>query len=337
MLISPKEAKKLIKRCVPSYLPVMLHGSPSSSKSSIAHQIADEYNLYFIDVRLTTADPIIFMGYPTDSADGIHATFKPFDMFPTENTPIPDGYKGFLVILDELPSAPKLIQSAAYRLLLDREIGSQKIHPKCYIMAAGNYATDGASAKHMDTALQSRMAHLEVEIPVKDWLIWANENKINTMITSFIEWKGGMLNNFDPKHTDLTYSCGRTWHKLSQILKDAKEVPSLRPLIDGIVGKAASNEFIAFTTFYSQIPSNASILADPENTPIPTGGIAYALTGSIAEFLTVKNLSKVMQYIERMPLELQAVTLRRALVCTPDLAMEDSVDKWLSVNSARLR
>lgn len=128
-----------------------------------------------------------------------------------------------------------------------------------------------------------------------------------------------------------------TWHKLSNILKDPKEVASLRPLIDGIVGKAASNEFIAFTAFYSQIPSNASILADPENTPVPTGGIAYALTGSIAEFLTVKNLSKVMKYIERMPMELQAVTLRRALVCTPDLAMEDSVDQWLSVNAARLR
>jgi hypothetical protein len=335
MIISPKDAIKYIKRCMKVKLPVMMHGSPSSAKSSIAKQIADELKLEFIDVRLTTLDPIVMSGYPTDNGD--FATFKPFDIFPTTDMPIPAGKKGFLVIIDELPSAPKLMQSAAYRLILDREVGNHKLHKNCFVLAAGNYATDGASAKQMDTALQSRMAHLQVEIPVKEWLTYANEQNVNQMITSFIHWKGAMLNNFDPKHTDLTYACGRTWFKLSDVLCEPKNVASLRPLIDGIVGVAASNEFIAFTTFYSQIPTNEAILADPTGTEVPTGGIAYALTGAIAGVMTEKNTDKYMEYITRMPMELQAVTLRRALIQTPDLAMLDCIDDWATVNAARLR
>jgi hypothetical protein len=335
MKISLKEAKTHIISCLKAKLPVMLHSSPGIGKSSILKQIAEDFKLEFIDVRLTTVDPLVLSGYPTDNGDV--ATFKPFDLFPTTNTPIPAGKKGFLICFEELPDSPKLIQSSAYRILLDREVGNHKLHKDCFMVAAGNLASDGAAAKTMSTALQSRMAHLEIGINAKDWLKYATDKGVNQMITSFINWKSALLYNFDPKHTDKTFACPRTWCFLSDVLTTPDKVASQRALINGIIGMSAANDFIAFTTYYNQIPSNEEIIANPKGTAVPTGGIAYALTGALGGYLTEKNIGKAMQYIERMPMELQAVTLRTALAQKPDLALTDEVDAWSDINAARLQ
>jgi len=74
-----------------------LHSSPGIGKSSIGRQLAKKRNLKFIDLRLTDMDPSDFNGLPGFS-EGV-ASFIPFDTFPLEGDPIPDGYDGWLVML----------------------------------------------------------------------------------------------------------------------------------------------------------------------------------------------------------------------------------------------
>lgn len=51
------QAKKQLPILFKAGIVPYLHSSPGLGKSSIAQQIADEYNLEFIDIRLTDMDP----------------------------------------------------------------------------------------------------------------------------------------------------------------------------------------------------------------------------------------------------------------------------------------
>ncbi|MFR7882339.1 MAG: hypothetical protein ACLU5J_13335 [Christensenellales bacterium] len=89
-------------------------------KSSVDKQIAKEYNLKLIDLRLS-CDPTDLTGLP--HFEGRKATFSPFDIFPTEYAPIPENKEGWLLFLDEFNSANKAVQAASYKLILDRMVG----------------------------------------------------------------------------------------------------------------------------------------------------------------------------------------------------------------------
>lgn len=106
----PFVERVLKKRLVP-----MLHGSPAIGKSDIIRTIAAKFNLKVIDVRLSTYDPADMNGLPYFNTSGARniAEYVPFDVFPVEGDKIPEGYKGWLVFLDELPSAAPSVQAAA--------------------------------------------------------------------------------------------------------------------------------------------------------------------------------------------------------------------------------
>lgn len=129
--------------------------------------------------------------------------------FPIEGDPIPHGYSGWLLFLDEATSAPPAIQAAAYKLILDRMVGSHHLHKNVAIVCAGNLETDNAIVQPMSTALQSRLVHMELVIDHQEWIDWAVQNDIDHRITSFIGFKPSALFTFTPDHTDKTYACPR--------------------------------------------------------------------------------------------------------------------------------
>lgn len=67
-------------------------------KSSLAKSIAERNGLKVIDLRLTELDSSDLNGLPYFK-DG-KSTFLPFDTFPLADTPIPDGYNGWLLLLN---------------------------------------------------------------------------------------------------------------------------------------------------------------------------------------------------------------------------------------------
>jgi len=53
------------------------------------------------------------MGFPTLNKDRTRSHYAPPSTFPLEGDPIPEGYAGWLVLMDEINSAPKAVQAAA--------------------------------------------------------------------------------------------------------------------------------------------------------------------------------------------------------------------------------
>ena len=197
MQVKISQAVAMLTAYLQAKLVPMLVGSPGCGKSQIVYAIAKHHNLKVIDLRLSQCDPTDLAGFPTiekhTTADGKEiskADYVPMKHFPIEGDPIPQGYKGWLLFLDEATSAPKAIQAAAYKLILDRMVGSHHLHKHVAIVAAGNLETDNAIVEPMSTALQSRLVHLELVIDHMEWIDWASTNNIDHRIIAWAETFG---------------------------------------------------------------------------------------------------------------------------------------------------
>lgn len=316
-------------------------GSPGCGKSQVIYQIAEQFNLKVIDLRLAQCDPTDLAGFPT--IVGNKADYMPMMHFPIEGDPLPkrpDGgnYAGWLLFLDEITSAVAAIQAAAYKLILDRMVGSHHLHKNVAIVCAGNLETDGAIVHEMSTALQSRMLHLELVVDHKEWLDWAQDHGIHHFITDYIKFKPGQLHVFTPDHTDSTYACPRTWEFSSRILEVAPVgSPDVLPLLAGTLSEGVAREFLVFCKIYESLPKTAQIMADPDGITVPKEpSVLFALTGSIAQNLTSDNASSLMQFVMRLPVEFQVVCVREVSRRNKKLMATPALQKWVSVHSEAL-
>jgi len=285
---------------------------------------------------LSQCDPTDLLGFPT--IIGKKAGYVPMETFPIEGDAIPDGYAGWMLFLDEFNGATPAVQAAAYKLVLDRMVGVHHLHKNVYIVCAGNLETDNAIVQSLSTALQSRLVHLELKIDHLAWLEWAIANNIDHHITDYVKFKPGVLFTFKADHTDKTYACPRTWEFANRLLNTVGiQDPSILPLLTGTLSEGVAREFIGFTKIYDKLPKISTILATPEIAPIPEEpSWLFALTGSLSHNATKSNLSQLMKYIVRLPVEFQVVTLREVVRRNKELLGHAAILGWKNDSAAKL-
>lgn len=333
--ISIAKAKELLPMALKANLVPMLHGSPGLGKSAVVHQIAKQYKLKLIDLRLSQCDPTDLLGFPFVK-DG-RAGYAPMNTFPLEGDSLPAGYSGWLLFLDELNSAPIPVQSAAYKLILDRKVGLFNLHPNVAMVAAGNLETDGAIVNPMSTALASRMAHFFVELNVKDWLNWANESHLDYHITSFIEFLPTKLNTHTPDNLEMAYASPRTWEFSDRIFKQHGINRDLLPMYAGLLSEGVAREFYGFCQASASLPKIEQILQAPSTTTMPgEPSYQYALTGAIAAHANEDNCDSLMTYVKRMPPEFQVVGVRSMIKRNATLVKSPAITEWITTTSSDL-
>lgn len=331
------QAHDMITRAIKAKLVPMVAGSPACGKSSIVHQIAKEYKLKVIDMRLAQCDPTDLLGFPSMNKETGKSGYAPMDTFPLEGDPIPHGYNGWLLFLDELTSAPRGVQAASYKLILDRMVGVHHLHKNVAVVAAGNLETDGAIVEPMSTALQSRMIHMEVMVDAEEWLSWAASNNIDHRIVSFIRFKPDSLYTFSPDHTDKTYGSPRTWEFTNRLVNGLPVTNADVPMLAGTISEGLAREFIVFCQIYSKLPTIQSIVAAPDVVAVPTEpSILFALTGAIGNFANEDTITSLMVFINRLPIEFQVVTLRDIVRRKKELLQNPAVLKWISQQATEL-
>ena len=308
------DAIEIVIAAIHARIVPFIEGSPGIGKSAIGHFIANKFNLKMIDIRLSQCDPTDLSGFP--SIQGNHATYVPMDTFPLEGDPLPlkeDGtqYAGWLIFFDELSSANRAVQAAAYKVILDRMIGQKPLNSKCAVIAAGNSITDNAIVEEMSTALQSRMTHIHLEVNADQWLEYALSNGYDHRITSYVAFNNNALYTFRPDHTDKTYACPRTWEFLNRLMKDVGTNSKLAlPLYAGTIGKGTAIEFIHFCEIYTDLPSYKDVVTNPHGFKLSDEpSVIYALTGAMASHFEGKDIAPFLQFIDRMPAEFKLMTL----------------------------
>lgn len=321
--VSFQTCKKLATIALKAGVVPMIWGQPGIGKSSLAKELASDFNLELIDVRLAQREYIDILGFGRVKPNG-RAEYCTFDDFPLEGDSLPAGKRGWLLNLDELSSADASTQKAAYQIILDRMLGNKKLHPNVAIMAMGNRMEDASFVEEMSAALKMRMQHFTMETSMQEWCEWATKEEIDYRIVAFVQDNPSMFSTFKGDNAATTYACARTYALLSKQLKITTDLPigTLAPTIVGAIGQQAGVNFIDFAKWGVNLPKLSEILANPTTCVLPTNQAeTYLLAVRLAYEITLDNVAKVLEYAYRWPSqELLIVMVRQAFQRTPELA-----------------
>lgn len=192
-------------------------GKPGIGKSQAVKQIADEYGIIFIDLRLSQLESADVRGIPIPDLDQGVSKWLPPEFLPFEGIKKFEGTSG-VILLDEFNRARPDVLQAAFQLVLDRQVGMHKILDSWFIVAAGNLGDeDRTDVVEMDSALKNRFIHFHVDVELGPWMEWAENSGIHTDILTFIQSKPNWLYHI-ANEDDNIFVTPRSWEKFSDIL-----------------------------------------------------------------------------------------------------------------------
>lgn len=323
-----RQAKEYVYDAMAAGLVPFIKSSPGMGKSAMLAGVASECNLHLIDHRLSTSSPVDLTGLP-GFVDGM-ARFHPFDdTFPVESTPVPADKDGFMLFLDEFNSAPKSVQAACYKLILDRKIGQHNLHPHTAIVLAGNLATDRAIVTELSTAMQSRVIHLKIRTDFKEFMEdVALPQKWDSRIVAYLNWKNAALNDFDPDHSNDTFCCQRTWDFMNRLIKDKPVLDSKLPLYVGTISPGTAVDFVQFTKVYTNLPNITRVVSDPQGTAVPQDtATKWAVITHLAEKVDDQTFSAICTYIDRFSIEFRLLFYRTVASQMPQMRSHPAFTK----------
>lgn len=334
--LSQEGVKQAIEIALQADTPLFIMGSFGIGKSTIVKQVAKELNLELIDIRLSQVQQFDLMGYPKDVNGRME--YLPLADIPIESDPLPNGKNGWLILLDELNSADKYVQGAAFKLVLDRQIGKHHLHPNVRIICAGNRIQDQGLVNKLLAPMKTRLTHIEMYVDNKEFLKYVYEQTDQGLwhpyIYAFLNFKPDQINNADPSVESHTYATPRTWELLSKQLNAGLDLldPSIyTPIVCGIVGDSAGMDFVSFLESFSQFPSIQQVEADPMNASLPSDlGAKWALGIWLSQHMTQTNKQQIVDYATRISEpDLRVVIYRYLVMKDPSLMANPKIQATL--------
>ncbi|PLT84547.1 AAA family ATPase [Mediterraneibacter gnavus] len=221
--------------------PVFIWGAPGIGKSALVEKFADEVGLPCVSLLGSQLAPEDIIGIP-QIQDEV-STFLPPKMIARKEP--------YVLFLDELNACSQEVQKAFYSLIHERRIGEYHLPEGSIVIGAGNRAQDSAIVKTMSSALINRMFHVQLKADPAQWLNWAYEENLHPWVINYITQRPDHLFSEPPK-TEEPYSTPRSWHMLSDALKEyhAEEnaIPDamLKMITYGCISASHAGMFIAF-------------------------------------------------------------------------------------------
>jgi hypothetical protein len=218
--------------------PVFIWGPPGIGKSSIVREFAESVGLACVSLLGSQLAPEDLIGVP-QIVDGT-SRFCPPSLIARKEP--------YCLFLDELNACSHEVQKAFYSLIQERRIGEYMLPEGSVVIGAGNRAQDSAIVRPMSSALLNRMVHVHLRVSHRDWLEWAYQNNIHSLVTTYIETRPDHLWSQPPKHEE-PFSTPRAWHMLSDALHafgEPLDPDWLETLAYGCLSPQHAGQFKAF-------------------------------------------------------------------------------------------
>jgi hypothetical protein len=299
--------------------PVMLWGPPGVGKSAIIKEICQELKIGLVDVRLSQKEPVDMRGLPVPDLKNNDVKWLISSEWPR------DAKSKGIIFFDELSSADRSLQVAAYEMILDRKLGDLYQVPNGWLIcAAGNRMEDQAVSISISSALANRFCHLEVKADLKTWLKWAFDTNIHPTVIAFIKNKPDVLF----KMSDLAqrgWPSPRSWARVSYLFyayeknKNQLSSDSLQFMVKGLIGPGLGIEILSFyqqmlTTYdFEKILLGELVVEIPKKLDVQ-----YLFSTALAFYLwSSKNLDKaILNFLTigcQMNSDFAIITLQHAM------------------------
>lgn len=252
--VTPCELSDILLNIAP-VRPVFIWGAPGIGKSALVQNFADEVGMECVSLLGSQLAPEDIIGIPR--INGETSEFLPPKMIARKEP--------YVLFLDELNACSQEVQKAFYSLIHEHRIGEYHLPEGSVVIGAGNRSQDGAIVKTMSSALVNRMFHVQLKADSNQWIDWAYRNDIHPWVIEYITQRPDHLFKEPPK-TEEPYSTPRSWHMLSDALKEyhagedgaAVSQDTLRVLAYGSVSPSHAGMFLA----YIRTRGNKDILND---------------------------------------------------------------------------
>lgn len=295
-----------MRSMIASKIPTFLWGPPGIGKSSIIKQIAKDTGIKCIDLRLSLMDPTDLKGIPFYDKEAHQALWAPPSFLPRDGEGI--------LFLDELNSAAPAVQASAYQLILDRQVGEYRLPDGWAIVAAGNREGDRGVVYRLPSPLANRFVHVEMEVNVEDWRMWAIRSRIDPRIIAYITFKNEALFTFDPLKNERSFATPRSWEAVNHILNSPLEKNLWIEAIGGAIGHDNGVDFLGFVKVMDRLPDVDAILrgeAVEETQDISAlYALSCALVSRILQNPRDEAISNVLRYTLKLKNEFAVLILQ---------------------------
>jgi hypothetical protein len=291
-------------------------------KTTALRDLAKELGLTPITLMGSQYDPAELAGWSLPMQGGDRMKRSIPDWFP-------DGSMPTLLILDELPQSSVAVQNIFAQMVNEHRVGPHILPDNCYIVAAGNRASDRAGTNTIPTHLRDRLLFLAIEADLDDTIKYFNQMGVDERICAYLRNRPEYLSQFDPAAN----SCPspRSWERVGSILQFAVDPICMKFAIDGQVGEAATGDFLGWLRVYSQMPDIDHLIAHPLSAEVPhSPSILYAVSSALARRIDTKNAVNVITYLRRIPKqEFAAFVCKDAVARDPSLKQHEPFRDWV--------
>lgn len=304
MLASIKDVKDLLAKMPPN-ISVLLSGPPGIGKTDLCMQVAKATGSKFKVFLAATMDPTDLVGVPFPSEADKTTVFYP----PAQLLELCGEGGPMVACFDDITTADDHVFAALFRLFQHREIAGRAVRDNVRLIATGNRVEDRAAAKDLPTALNNRFWHVDINVDVDDWRMWAIENNIEPSIVGYISARPDKLHCFKVDDPDRAFATPRSIAMASKIQASIGLSSPMLPLaISGCVGEGWAIEYTAFLRNTECLVRPEDIMKNPKTCRVPKKDQVDILHATLASlvYYTLNNLSietcdRVFTYLNRVP------------------------------------
>jgi len=183
----------------------------------------------------------------------------------------------------------------------------------------------------MTTAVKSRFRHYVMEAHIDDFCAHAHKIGMDASIPAFLRYRPNLLHDIDA--AAYAFPTPRTWSFVNDALPFMDDDGFYD--IASCVGDGAAGEYLSFRKIYHDLPDIDQIVRSPGSVRVPDSpSTLYAVAGALSSRANQQDIKPIMTYLRRLPAEYQVVAVKDILGKDRSLAVEPSVQQYITDNAS---
>ena len=264
-----------------------------------------------------------------------------------------DYNKPMVVLLDEIGKASRPVQNALLPVMLERRVGARPLPAGSIVLGATNLGAEGVGDLFQAHAC-NRVSFIEMRNPTADeWVEWGLHNSVHEAMLAWAKEEEKRLfgsfrdferpadfpYGFHPQEKRRSFVTPRSLYLASIELREDRRSAVGDPditlaAIAGNIGARAALDLMAFVQLADKLPAWASIINTPDRAKVPDNAAAIMMTVYRAVMRTTEDtLDAVMEYVQRLPKEMQCVFATQLLRSGKPWAVTNGdFSSWITAN-----